>query len=238
MTAIPAEVAKKVWLELLLIPRQQMAHSSTEPATSAAAAVEMTEAADDAIRIHQALWQTDDASPTFEDLQRELSKAQSPELTAQLLFSAHSVDDAVNTSTGNSLPSIPATPRYIACSSRPKLTLSIKSVDEDPGLAMVVVIGAENPDDVAMKGLFERRATLAFDETAFPGLGKLLVLAQAADANVPMRVSVRRGLGPASTKHDQLGVVELVDEVRTREIIAAQLVSMKAVTEELPFNEA
>ena len=235
--ALAAKSALDVYLELLLIPRQQLSHTKPEPETSAAAAQELTLAAEDALRVSHVLWNHVDAKPTYEDLKREINKTRNPELTMQLLFSAHSTEDGVNTSSGNTLPTIPAAPRFIASANQQRLTLKVKFVDEDPGQATVVIAGSGDPDAQCLQGLFERRIRLVFDETVLPGFGKLLVLAQAADVEIQVLADVQRGLGIGSAKNDLLQAVESIDEARTRAIIAAELRMMMSVDEELPFEQ-
>jgi hypothetical protein len=235
--ALLAETAECIFLELLLIPRAQKSHTSPEPETSAEASHEMTHAANEAMQISQALWLTPDANPTYEDLQREINKASNPELTRQLLLSAHSSDDSVTAATGNELPAIPAAPRYIASGSSQQVALKIKWVDEDAGQATVTIRGAKDPDALCLHGLFDRRVRLVFDETALPGFGKLLVLAQAAEVDIQLQANVQRGLGPGSARHDQLLANEVVDEVVTRAIISEKMKPMMTVNAELPFEE-
>ena len=235
--ALRSETARSVLLELLMIPSQQDTFASAPPSTSTAASAELTLATRDAARIIHTLWQDPAATPTFEAVHRALEKSRHPPLTERLLFSSHPPDDAATTAAGNALPTLPSVPRSVACERRPQLLLEVKSVDEEARQTWVRIEGADDPEALALRGLFGRRVRLVYDDDAFPGLGKLLVLAQAADVRVSLRVVVQRGLGPKAAKQDLLSVSEVVDETRIRETIGANLMRMKAVDAELPFGE-
>lgn len=234
--AVPADIAKPVLLELLLVPARQADLADDCPATSTAASKELAKAAQDAERIAHKLWQGKDSVPTLELLDKELAKCKHRELTERLLFSAQGTDATPTTAAGNLLPRLPAIPRHIACEARPKVSLIVKSVDEDQRVAWVVIEAADNPDAIALSGLFTRRVQMAFDDQVFPGLGKLLLLAQTTEVAIQAYVVVRRGLGANPAKQDLLSVSELLDEPATRETIAAGLVKMQAVKPQLDLE--
>ena len=236
--AVPADVAESVMLAMLLIPGGQAELADGDDGIGSAGNTqkpdELVRAGDDARRIASKLWGVDDAAPTIELWDRELSKlGPRRELSEQLLVAARTADGKAHGASGQPLADLPLAPKSLPSANHEDVELHVKSVDEDPGLAIVVVMGAAHPHGPAMAGLFERRVRLTFDEELHPGVAKFLELAQVTDFHVLARVRVHRGLGARNAKHDELQLAEVIDERGSRDRISRRLLEMNAVTVDL-----
>lgn len=232
--ALAADMAKSVMLALLLIPeRQEKIPRAGDESGPAQAAAELAKAGDDARRIADKLWGGIDPTPTIEAWHRELAKAADPTLTEQLLVATRTEDAKAHDPKGRPYTEIPAAPKSLPSAKVQEVELLVRTVDEDPGVALVRVESAADPDGPAMEGLFERRLRLVFDEESHPGVAKFLELAQVTDVHVRTRVHVTRGLGAFGAKHDELRLAEVIDEAESRRRMSRRLLEMNAVTGDL-----
>jgi hypothetical protein len=186
--AVAAEIAQSIMLALLLIPERQKAidvgggSEHTGSAESAKVVEDLAKAEDGARRVADKLWGSKEATPTIEAWDRELSKlGERRELSEHLLVAPRTEDGKVHDSNGRPLVEIPPAPKSLPSTNNEEVELQVRSVDADPGLAIVKVLRAANPDGPAMKGLFDRRLRLVFEEEVWPGIAKFLELAQYTD---------------------------------------------------------
>jgi hypothetical protein len=236
--AVSVAVAKTVLLALLLIPeRQKKTPGLKAPENSAEATAELERTIDAARSAAHVLFGTENATPTIEKWERERAKAVNCQLWEQLLTAPRVEGVAVFGGAGGQLLQIPAIPKALPAADTQKVVLQVKTVDEDSGVALVNVLSAANPDGPALRGLFDRRLPLSFDEDATPGIAKLLELAQVTDVHLQVLVTVARGLGASNTKLDALKVSEVLDEPAVRLMISRQLLAMKAVNGDLFVDE-
>lgn len=237
---LPAEVAQSVMLALLLIPDAQAelasaGKSSLADAFSSSPPVEeLAKASDGARRVAEKLWGSRESAPTIEAWQHELTKLGSlGSLAEQLLTTARTQDGKPIDASGRPLANVPPAPKALPSAFAQEVEVDVRTVDEDPGVAMVKVRGAAEPDGAAMKGMFERRLRLRFDEESHPGIAKFLALAQATDVRVRARVNVQRGLGSSNAKHDELRLSEVIDETGSRRQMSLRLLELHVVTGDL-----
>jgi hypothetical protein len=233
--ALSADLAQAVMLALLLVPDRQMKvpGGGRSPGNSAEAAEELERAIDEARRVSNVLWGSNASIPTIESWQRELSKTANRQLVEQLMVARRTDDAHAHDGVGRPLAHIPPAPKELRSAGAHAVELQVRNVDEDPSIACVKVMSADNPDAPAMKGMLDRRLRLAFDETRIAGIAKLLALAQVTDVHVQARVRVTRGLGTSNAKRDELELSEVIDEIDTRKKISLRLLEMKAVNRDL-----
>lgn len=236
--AVDAQTAQSVMLALLLVPARQAdlekGCNKAGQAATAKSAAELAKAGDDARRIAEQLWRKADSVPTIEGWDRELSKL-GPEgkLAGQLLVAPRTEGGEVHDALGRPLIELPTAPKALPSQVHQEVELSVGPVDPETGIAVVRVMSAADPDGPAMRGLFERRVPLSFDDEKLPGVAKLLELAQATDTFVRARVGVTRGLSAKHAKLDALRLAEVIDEAETRKRMSRRLLEMKAVTGDL-----
>ena len=228
--ACPANAARELILSLLQIPDVQASITTDDtPKNDAEASIEVAKATDDARRTAHTVWGGDGSSATVENFHRELSKADNPLLVEQLLTGPRAEASEVQGATGERLAAIPQAPKFLPSGSTHQVGIDIKLVDRDQSLASVKVGDAENPEAAALSGLLGRRVSLKFDVEQLAGIDSMLMLAQATDVRVRVRVHVRRGLGKANMKLDELRVAEILQEAQTRAEISRRLVEMQAM---------
>jgi hypothetical protein len=236
--AVDAQTAQSVMLALLLVPERQADLESggnkAGQTGTAKTAAELAKAADDARRIAGQLWGKPDSVPTIEGWDRELSKlGKEGKLAGQLLVAPRTEGGKVHDALGRPLIELPAAPKALPSEGPKEVQLSVGPVDPETGFAVVRVMSAADPDGPAMRGLFERRVPLAFDDERLRGIAKLLELAQVTDTLLRVRVGVTRGLTEANAKLDSLQLAEVIDEAETRRRMSRRLLEMEAVTEDL-----
>ncbi len=236
--AVDAQTAQSVMLALLLVPERQAdlesAGNKAGQAGTVKTAAELAKAADDARRIAGQVWGKPDSVPTIESWDRELSKlGKEGKLAGQLLVAPRTEGGKVHDALGRPLIELPAAPKALPSEGPKEVQLSVGPVDPETGFAVVRVMSAADPDGPAMRGLFERRVPLAFDDERLRGIAKLLELAQVTDTLLRVRVGVTRGLTEANAKLDSLQLAEVIDEAETRRRMSRRLLEMEAVTEDL-----
>lgn len=232
--ALASAIANSILLALLLIPdKQARVADDKTPKNSAEASAELERTIDEARSAAHILFGSQDSAPSLEDWERERAKSKNAPLWEQLLTAPRTDNAEVYCGTGAQLLEIPPVPRTLSAAKKPKVSLKVKTVDEDSSIAIVNLLGAENPDDPSMKGLFDRRIQLTFDQDATPGIAKFLELAQVTDTDVTIRATVTRGLGTPNARLDSLGVSEVIEENAMRQKISYRLVAMRAVSGDL-----
>lgn len=237
--ALAAEIAQSLILALVLIPDRQAdlteeGDGVTDSAGSSAPAAELAQAGDDARRVAHNLWGHPDAAPNIEAWDKELAKlGDGRQLAEQLLNAPRTEDGKSHDPNGRPFIDIPPVPKALPSAGPQEVELQVRTVDEEPGVALVRLVSAADPDGPAMKGLFERRLRLVFEEEAIPGVAKFLELAQVTDIHVRARVKVSRGLGASNAKHDELRLAEVIDEAGSRRQMSRRLIEMHVVTGDL-----
>jgi hypothetical protein len=244
--AIDAQIAQSLMLALLVVPARQAelrdgdgdsngdGNGKTSRNGSAQEQAELAKAADDARRVAEQLWGKPDTVPTIEGWHRELSKlGAGAKLAGQLLVAPRTEGAEAHDSTGRLLVEVPAAPKALPSMEPQLVELHVRAVDTETGVAVVRVLSAADPDGAAISGLFDRRVRLVFDSEELTGSAKLLELAQVTDVPVQARVGVTRGLGTSGTRHDELLLKEVVDEMETRRRMSRRLLEMNAVTDDL-----